>query len=113
MLGSSLTKFLKLDQLVSHLTGYVETKVALIKVEVKEDIDKGISQAVVYLLIAFVFALVILFFSLGVAVAISTKIGPLGGYGIMAVLYLIVGLVLYKKKDQLIKKVKRELSKSK
>ena len=111
MLGNSLTKFLKLDQLVSNLTGYVETKVELIKVEVRQDVQKGISQAIVYLLIAFVFALVILFFSLGVAIALANAIGPMGGYGIVAAVYLIVGIVLYAKREILISKVKRELSK--
>jgi uncharacterized membrane protein YqjE len=111
MLGNSLTKFLKLDNLVSNLTGYVETKVEIIKVEVKEDINKGISQAVVYLLIAFVFALVIMLISLGVAVALSRKIGVLGGYGSVAMVYLILGAVLISKREQLMLKVKKELSK--
>lgn len=111
MLGNSLTKFLKLDTLVSNLTGYVETKVEIIKVEVREDINKGISQAVVYLLIAFVFALVIMLISLGAAVALSGKIGVLGGYGSVALVYLILGVVLFSKRDQLMLKVKKELSK--
>ncbi len=111
MLGNSLTKFLKLDHLVANLTGYVETKIELIKVEVKEDVTKGISQAIVYLLIAFVFALVIMLISLGVAVALSERIGVLGGYGSVALVYLILGLVLLSKREQLVVKVKKELSK--
>jgi hypothetical protein len=111
MLGNSITKFLKLDHLIENLTGYVETKVELIKVEAREEVHKGISQAIVYALIAFVFALVILFISLGVAVALSEAIGVLGAYGLIAGIYVIVGLVLYSKRIELMKRVKKELSK--
>jgi uncharacterized membrane protein YqjE len=111
MLGNSITKFLKLDTLISNLTGYVETKVELIKVELREDLNKGISQAVVYALIAFIFAMVILFISLGVGMWLSTMIGPLAGYSIIAAVYLIIGLVLFNKRNDLIKRVKKELSK--
>jgi uncharacterized membrane protein YqjE len=111
MLGNSITKFLKLDHLIDNLTGYVETKVELMKVQIQEDVHKGISQAVVYALIAFVFALVILFASLGLAIALSEVIGALGAYGLIAAIYLIVGIVLFSKRADLMKRVKKELSK--
>jgi hypothetical protein len=111
MLGNSITKFLKLDHLIDNLTGYVETKVELVKVQIQEDVHKGISQAIVYALIAFVFALVILFTSLGLAIALSEVIGVLGAYGLIAGIYLIVGVVLFSKRADLMKRVKKELSK--
>lgn len=111
MLGNSITKFLKLDNLISNLTGYVETKVELVKVEVKEEVTKGISQAVVYLLIAFVFAMVLNLLSFGIAIALSNRIGPLAGFGAVAAVYVVAGIVLVNKRQEIIAKVKKELSK--
>src|SRR5688572_10241369 len=56
MLKDTLSKFFKVDSLLGNLTGYVETRVELLKIEVKEDVAKGLAQAVSYLFIAFVFA---------------------------------------------------------
>jgi hypothetical protein len=112
MFGDTISKFLKLDNLISNLTGLVETKIELLKVEVKEDIVSGLAKGVIYFLLAFVFGLVILLISLGIAVLLAEEIGALGGYGIVAVFYLIIGLILMAKREDLIAKVEKALSKN-
>lgn len=112
MFGNSITKFFKLDSLINNLTGYFESKVELVKVEVKQEVNAGVSQAIVYLLIAFVFGMVILFISTGVAVLLVDIIGPFAAYGIVALFYLIIGIVLVFNREQLIRKVNSNLSKT-
>jgi uncharacterized membrane protein len=63
----TLFKFLRLDNLVSHLTGFVETQAALLKMEVREEVAKILARGLVLgsiLLLAFLF---LLFLSVGLA----------------------------------------------
>jgi uncharacterized membrane protein YqjE len=110
MFGNSLTKFLKLDNLIANLTGYVETKVELVKVELKEDLASGIGTAINYLILAFVFALVILFVSTGTALVLAEKVGNFYGFGIVAAFYLVIGLILLANRKTLTKKITRQIS---
>ena len=47
MLKDRVLKFLKLDGLVDGLSGYIETRVSLLKIEVKEEIIELISKILV------------------------------------------------------------------
>jgi hypothetical protein len=42
MLRDSIAKFFKVDSLISHLTGYIETRVEILKIEAKEELSKGV-----------------------------------------------------------------------
>ncbi|HYG04371.1 MAG TPA: phage holin family protein [Chryseosolibacter sp.] len=101
-----------MDSLINNLTGYFETKVELVKVEVRQELAKGISQAVVYLALVFAFAMVVLFVSLGVAILLADVIGALAGYSLVALFYLIVGLSLFVYREKLIGKINSNLSKT-
>ena len=94
MLRDSIAKFFKVDSLIGNLTGYVETRIELIKVEAKEELAKGLSQVLVYILIAFVFALVIVFISVAVGLELAEAIGGLWAFAIVSGFYLIVGIFL-------------------
>lgn len=110
MIRDSIAKFFKVDSLISNLTGYIETRVELLKVEAKEELSKGLSNVLVYLLLAFVFALVIVFLSVALALKIGERVGGFGGFAIVAGVYLLAGtgLVLYR--DALTKKVEKKVS---
>jgi len=54
----SIFKFLRLDNLVKSLSGYLETRVELVKIEVREEIIKVVSHG---LMIGFCFLLAMLF----------------------------------------------------
>jgi uncharacterized membrane protein YqjE len=110
MFGNSITKFLKLDHLVSNLTGYVETKLELLKLELKENLASGIGTAITYLILSFVFAMVLLFISLGVAIVLDDTLGRFVGFAIVAGFYLIIGLILFANREALNKKFTRLLS---
>jgi hypothetical protein len=110
MFGNSITKFLKLDNILANLTGYVETKVELLKMEVKEDLAKGLGTAIPYVMIAVVLSLVILFFSLGIAIELSEEWGSFWGFGIVALFYLIISGILFANRKALSRKLTKQLS---
>lgn len=110
MIRDSIAKFFKVDSLISNLTGYIETRVELLKVEAKEELSKGLSNVLVYLLLAFVFALVIIFLSVALALKIGERIGGFGGFAVVAGFYLLVGTGLALSRDTLIKKLEKKLS---
>lgn len=59
-LKGSIVKLLRLENLIGHLTGYVESQVALVKLEVREEVAKILSRGLVVgvaLLFAFLFLL--------------------------------------------------------
>jgi uncharacterized membrane protein YqjE len=110
MLGNSISKFLKLDSLISNLTGYVETKVELVKVEVKRDVAEGLGKTITYLLLAFVVAMVLMFLSLGVAIVLADAMGGFPGFGLVALFYLLVAIVIFVNREKLSRKFTNEVS---
>lgn len=81
-------KFLRLDNLFSHLTGFVETQAALLKMEVREEVAKILARGLVLgsiLLMAFLF---LLFLSVGLAHYLNSFFHEAYiGYWIIAGLY--------------------------
>lgn len=110
MIRDSLAKFFKVDSLIGNLTGYIETRVELLKVEAKEELSKGLSNILVFLLLAFVFALVIVFLSVAIALVIGEQIGGFAGFIIVAVFYLIIGIILFSSRGSLMQKIEKKLS---
>jgi uncharacterized membrane protein YqjE len=110
MIRDSLAKFFKVDSLIGNLTGYVETRIELLKIEAKEEFSKGLSNVLVYILLAFVFALVVVFLSVAIALKISENLGGLAGFGIVAGFYLILGVVLFYVRETMIKNLEKKIS---
>ncbi len=90
----TIVKFLRLDNLVSNLTGYVETQVKLAKLEVRDEISKVLARGLVIgtaLLFAFLF---VVFFSIGLAHYLNAFWGhPYLGYWFIAAIYAVPCLV--------------------
>lgn len=101
MLRDSIAKFFKVDSLISNLTGYVETRIELVKIEAKEELARGIASVLVLLLIALVIALVIIFMSIGIAMKISESLGSLAGFGVVSAFYLLVVFTLLAFREKL------------
>jgi hypothetical protein len=94
VLKDSIIKFLKLENLVGNLTGYVETRIELMKYEVKDDISKVAARAGLYLTIVMMATFFILFFSIAVAMVLSEKLGSFWGFSIVSFFYIAVALAL-------------------
>lgn len=104
MFKDTLSKFFKVDSLLSNLTGYVETRVELLKVEVKEDLAKALAKAVSYFLIGFTSALFLTFVSVAVALLLGQRLGNFAGFSIVAGIYLVTALILWLSREKLIAK---------
>jgi len=102
MLKDTLSKFFKVDSLLGNLTGYVESRVDLLKIEIKEELAKSLAQAVAYLFIAFILALFLTFISIAVALLLSERFGNFTGFSAVSVFYLITGIILWFSRDKII-----------
>jgi uncharacterized membrane protein YqjE len=95
-IAESILKFLKLDSLVSHVTGYVEARIELMKVEIREDIAKTVARAIVLIALLLVAFLFLLFLSIGLAHFITSYLhSAYLGYWSVAALYGLLFLLLY------------------
>jgi ABC-type multidrug transport system fused ATPase/permease subunit len=108
-LKDTILKFLKLDSLIEHLTGFVETRIELMKVEVKEELVRVLSRTLVFLVILSVFTLFILLFSLAVSYKLGETLGNFGGFAIVAGFYLLIGLVVLAFREKIFARVERRL----
>jgi uncharacterized membrane protein YqjE len=101
VLKEGIAKFLKLDSLVSHLTGYVEARFELIKYEFKEDASKVLAKAAVYAMVVFAAAFFLLFISVALALWLTAYFGQVGAFATVAGVYLIVVIVILLNKERL------------
>ncbi len=95
-IAESILKFLKLDSLVNHVTGYVEARIELMKMEIREDVAKSMARAIVAVTLILTGFLFLLFLSIGLAhFIISYTHVPYLGYWSVAGLYGLVLLMVY------------------
>jgi len=87
-LKDKIFKFLRLDNLVEHMSGYVENRLELYKLEIREDVAKILSKAIIYCVLAVFGMLCLLFFSIGLAHFLNRYFtDEYAGYWIVAGLY--------------------------
>lgn len=90
----SLSKFFRIDNLIESLSGYLDARMDLLKLEVRQEISKIISQALVLSLIICLSLLLILFISLGLALFLNRYFDEnYVGFWIVAGFYLILVVV--------------------
>ena len=89
-----ILKFFHLDGLVDSLSGYVEARLELYKMEIREDVAKVLSIAIVYLTVGLCGFLLLIFLSVGLAHYLNQYFtGSYAGYWIVAGIYGVVFLV--------------------
>jgi uncharacterized membrane protein YqjE len=66
-LKDSIFKFLRLDNLMGNLTGYVETQVKLVKMEVRDEVAKILARGLVIGCVLSLALLFLVFVSIGLA----------------------------------------------
>jgi hypothetical protein len=110
MLKDRMLKFLKLEGLMETLSDYVETKFALLKLEIKEEVIELISKILIGLLIfgTMIFALLLL--SFGAAYAIGTKLGVTLGFIIIAGFYLLLMIIFFVYRKEIKNKLEIKLN---
>jgi hypothetical protein len=102
----ALTRFFKLDGLLEHVSGYIDARVQLLKLEVREEVAKLITQGLVLgvlLLMAFLF---IVFISIAAALVINEYMGKAYiGFLCVAGFYLMVLLVAVAARKPMLQKL--------
>jgi hypothetical protein len=106
-----IARFLKLDSLMEHLTGYVESRIEILKFDLKEDLSKVASRASVLIFVALAGLFFLLFFSMGVAVALGQQTGYFWGFSIVAGFYVVVGVILFITRESLGKNIEKKIRK--
>ena len=111
MLRDSIAKFLKIDSLIDNLTGYIEARVDMLKIEAREEITRVLSNTAIYLFVVFVFLLGLGLVSVAVALVIGDKLGAVStGFFIVSGFYLLVGVVLIFFREALVQKIEKKVA---
>jgi len=110
MLKDKLLKFLKLDGFIESLTAYVETRVELLKIEVKEEIVNILIKATLALIVAFSFLFFLLFISVAMAFWLGKSIGMVGSFSVVAGIYLLLMFILLLSRESISDKLKKKLT---
>ena len=109
MLKDSILKFLKLDSLIDNITGYVEARFELMKMEVKEDFAKGLAKMAVFMLMGVIFMFFLILISIALAYLLAKSVGVFGGFAIVAGFYLVLGLLLFAFRNAIMEQVQEQL----
>lgn len=90
-----LFKFLRLDAIIDNLTGLIETRLELAKIEIKEEVAKIGARIISGVVLAFLGVLIIIFFSFSLATWFNSLLDSIYlGYVIVTGFYLVVFLLL-------------------
>lgn len=91
-----LLKLLKVDSLITNISEYVETRIAIVKAEAKDDVMKAMRAAMIFGSIAVLGLFFLLFLSLTIALALNAVLDSwFWGFAIVTGVYLIILVVLY------------------
>jgi hypothetical protein len=110
-----ILKFLRLDGIISNLTGYLETRLALAKMEIREEVSSILSRGLMIMIMFMIGFLFVLFLMLGLAQYLNTVLeSEFAGYMIVSLFFgilLFVLLILRKSFFKILEKQFAELIK--
>jgi ABC-type sugar transport system permease subunit len=88
--------------LIDQLKEYAETQIKLAKYEAIDSSAKFMASFVTDMIVAVIFVLAFLFISFAVAFVLSRLLGSnWAGFGCMAGIYIIIGLIIIWRKDKM------------
>lgn len=106
-----LSKFLKLDGLIEHVSGYIDARVKLLKIEVREDVSKVMTRALVFGLLFLVAFMFIVFLSIGIALILNQYFSNnFAGFFIVSGFYLFILLLAAALRKQIHEKLEHIFS---
>jgi len=92
---SKLFKFLRFDAIIEHLTGLIEAKLELVKLELKEEVARTGARIIAAVVFSFLLVMIVIFISLALATFLNHLIGnPYIGYFIVTGFYILVLVLL-------------------
>ena len=93
---SKLFKFLRIDAIIENLTGLIEARMELAKLELKEEVAKAGARIIAGVVLAFLLVMIIIFVSITLATWLNYLLESMFfGYLIVTGFYLLVlGLLI-------------------
>lgn len=102
-------KLFDLDKLLETFTGFLETKIELMKLDAKEELTLLISKALVFMAVAIFTLLALLFLSLGAATILNSYFeNDYLGFLILGVIYLGLAGIIYVKRVLILESIKSQ-----
>ncbi|QOI96445.1 MAG: phage holin family protein [Flammeovirgaceae bacterium] len=111
MLKDTILKFLKLDGLVNNLNDYVETRLELLKYEIREDVAQALAKASIFLVLMLLAGLVVVFLSVAAALLLSIYVGSAAGFAIISGVYLLVIIIIVLTRNRLTHTIEEDIKK--
>jgi hypothetical protein len=109
MLKETLLKFFKIDGLIENISGYIEARAELLKIEVKEEITRSMAKLSFILAVTICFLIAIIFMSVGLAFYIGQLINPVVGFLIVGALYFLGGIVISYNKEAISHRLEKKI----
>ena len=92
---SKLFKFLKIDAIIENLTGLIEARLELAKIEIKEEVAKTGARIITGIVLAFLALMIVIFLSVSLATWFNYLLDSVYlGYVIVTAFYLLVLVLL-------------------
>lgn len=102
-------KLFNIDKLVENLTGYIETKIELVQLDVKEELIQIVAKALAYSIISLFGILALVFISLGLGALLNDYLqSSYQGYLILGLFYLILAGIFFGIRGAVITRIKNE-----
>lgn len=103
-------KFLKVDFLLESLSNYIETRVSLIKKEIKDEVARQLSKVIVFIFVMTLILFAIGFISTGLAFLIGELVENMyAGFMIVGGFYLFISILIWLSRRSVGKKVENTL----
>jgi len=102
-------KLFDLDKIIDTFTGFLETKIELMKLDAKDEVSALITKAIVFLVILVLAFLAILFMSLAVSAVLNSYFdsGYLG-YLIVGIIYIVLAGVIFVNRVSLLERIRSQ-----
>lgn len=92
---SRLFKFLKIDSIIENLTGLIEARLELAKLEIKEEVAKVGAMIIAGVVFSFLAVMIVIFFSMAAATFINSLMdSKWTGYALVTGFYLLILVLL-------------------
>jgi uncharacterized membrane protein YqjE len=106
----TIFKFLRLENLIDSLTGFVESKIELLKIEIREEVAKVLANALMIFIVALLGLIFLLFVSVGLANYLNTIFDQTHvGYWMVSGIYGIPCLIFVVFRKQIGHKIEARL----
>lgn len=104
-------KLFDLDKLINTLTGYIETRIELLKIDMKEGLTVAITKLVLVALLSLFAFFVVFFLFLGLAAILNNVLeSHFWGYLIVAAFFAIGLFIVLSLKEKIALRIRKEIA---